>query len=83
MEADNLMLRSRVRAKGEQKQRAVGKQSRGEGKSERQKRWKKLGWRSGNSSISEVIDVVLTRVCTYRPRGHSLAAGTKVSQSLG
>lgn len=80
MEADNSMLRSGVRIKGEQKRRMVGKQSRGgAAKSGRQKQWKKFRERSGNSSISEVINAVLTRVCTYRPRGRSLAAGTKVS----
>lgn len=54
----------------------------GAANSERQKQWKKFGERSGNSSISKVINVVLTRVCTYRPRGRRLAAGTKVSSSL-
>lgn len=37
MEADNSMLRSGVRIKGEQKRRTVGKQSRGGGGS---KEWK-------------------------------------------
>lgn len=69
--------------KGKQKSRMVGKQSWGGRQTVKgRSNGKKFVRRSGNSSISKVIDVVLTSVCAYRPRGRSLAAGTKVSRSL-
>lgn len=83
IDADNLKFPSRVRKKGKQKSRMVGKQSWGGRQTVKgRSNGKKFVRRSGNSSISKVIDVVLTSVCAYRPRGRSLAAGTKVSRSL-